>query len=499
MNGNELLEIETTAEVPIPKDPLARVIGQDHAVRIARIAARQRRHLLLVGPPGTGKSMIAQALSFHLPPPTEEIQIVHNPENPERPFVEMKKEEEVRAQRELLIKSSGVLVTPQEVPLKIASDLGFFCQSCETYSPANEKVCPNCGASKVHVKTSADNPFKDLLGLVEITINQLSGGKERVRTTRMKPDGEEEVVVYEREGEMIRVLDEEALAKRRALSESKPRKILVPLERRTFIMAIGASETELLGDVRHDPYGGHPNLGTLPYERVIPGAIHEAHQGVLFLDELPHLGHLQRHILTAMQDKYFPISGRNPQSSGAAVRVDAVPCDFILVGACNIQDLPIILSPLRNRISGSGYEIVLSTTMPDTEVNRARLVQFVAQEIYLDGRIPHASIDGVEEVINEAKRRALEIDGKNRALTLRLRDLGGLVRVAGDLAVSDESEFIEPKHVREAMKVCRSAESQLSDKFGSYFAGFRSELTDAQRMQQPYNLWNQEINPPGYE
>ena len=62
-----LLEsIETTEDIRISSDPLERVIGQDEAVRLARIAAGQRRHFLLVGPPGTGKSMIAQALALHL-------------------------------------------------------------------------------------------------------------------------------------------------------------------------------------------------------------------------------------------------------------------------------------------------------------------------------------------------------------------------------------------------------------------------------------------------
>ncbi|MEM2899496.1 MAG: sigma 54-interacting transcriptional regulator, partial [Thermoplasmata archaeon] len=144
---------------------------------------------------------------------------------------------------------------------------------------------------------------------------------------------------------------------------------------------------------RHDPYGGHPQLGSLPYERVVAGAIHDAHEGVLFIDEVPMLGHLQRFILTAMQEKKFSISGRNPQSAGASVRVDAVPCDFIFVAACNISDLPNILAPLRSRIVGSGYEILVETTMDDNELNRAKLAQFIAQEIVMDRHIPHATRD----------------------------------------------------------------------------------------------------------
>jgi len=83
------------------------VVGQDEAVKLARIAANQRRHFLLVGPPGTGKSMIAQALSLHLPSVTEEIRVVHNPENPERPLVEVKQRDEVMTDRSRLAGARG--------------------------------------------------------------------------------------------------------------------------------------------------------------------------------------------------------------------------------------------------------------------------------------------------------------------------------------------------------------------------------------------------------
>src|SRR3989440_12501676 len=88
-------DFDTTAEIAIPDDPLKRVVGQDEAVALARIAANQRRHFLLVGPPGAGKSMIAQALSLHLPAVAEEVRVVHNPENPARPLLEVKQRDEV--------------------------------------------------------------------------------------------------------------------------------------------------------------------------------------------------------------------------------------------------------------------------------------------------------------------------------------------------------------------------------------------------------------------
>ncbi len=477
-------DFDTTEEILIPKDPLERVIGQDEAVSIAKTAARQRRHLLLVGPPGTGKSMIAQALSFHLPPPTEEIVVIHNPQNPERPFVEIRTEEDVRKEEQELQYSQGKLIKPEEVPPNIAEKLGYRCPKCGTYSSPDEPVCPKCGAPKV---SQGMGPFGDLFGTIGAAFG-ISTVPPRVSTT-IYENGREKIVVYERAGEMIRVLDERALEKRRELEKRKPYKVLVPLKRKPFVLATGASETELLGDVRHDPYGGHPQLGTLPYKRVVAGAIHEAHQGVLYIDEITHLGELQRYILTAMQDKKFPISGRNPQSAGASVRVDDVPCDFILVAACNIQDLPNILSPLRSRIIGNGYEILVNTTMPDTPENRAKYVQFVAQEIAMDGKIPHATRDAVLAIIEEGRRRARVIDNASNALTLRLRDLGGLIRAAGDLAVMNGDKYIERKHVERAIEISRPVEEKIEKRYGSFEYGLTKDLSKSQK--PPFDYWNQ--------
>jgi ATP-dependent Lon protease len=318
-------------------------------------------------------------------------------------------------------------------------------------------------------------------------------GRERVTTTR-KRFGKEEVVVFERAGDMIKVLDQPALEKRRELEKESPKKVIVPLTRNPFVLATGASEVELLGDVRHDPYGGHPQLGTQPYDRVIAGAIHNAHQGVLFIDELPHLGHLQRFILTGMQEKRFPITGRNPQSSGASVRVDSVPCDFIFVGACNIQDLPHILSPLRSRINGGGYEVLVETVMPDTEENRFKTAQFVAQEIVMDARIPHATREAVMLIIDEAKKRAKVVDNKDKSLTLRLRELGGLIRAAGDIAVLEKAEQINARHIKDALRRARPVEEQIKERYGSYMGGLSSDVSTSEKESSPYHYWNYHVH-----
>ena len=497
-----LAGITGTDEIVLPPDPLNRVIGQDEAVALARVAAVQRRNLLLVGPPGIGKSMIARALSLHLPMPKQEIRVVHNPEHPERPLIEVKSGEEAESEKTSREYAGGEIIDPTEAPITVAERLGYRCRNCGSYSSPKEVYCPKCQKSKLFNNVSGQgNPFGDMFGnLFEMTIGQ-SLGTDRVTTTRKKFD-KEEVVVYERFGEMIRVLDQKALEKKREMDKQSPHKVIVPFRRNNFVMVTGASETELLGDVRHDPYGGHAQLGTQPYERVIPGAIHEAHEGVLYIDEVQHLGDLQRFILTAMQDRAFPIEGHNPQSAGASVRVDSVPCDFILVASCNIQDLQKIVAPLRSRIVGDGYEVLLETTMKDTPSNRMKIGQFVAQEIQKDGKIPHATIEAVQEIIREAGRRAKIIDHKDDALTLRLRELGGVIRAAGDIAVLDGTRYIEDAHILSALKKTKPVEEQIRERYGNLYKAISEEMTPSQR-QSGNEYWyeNESVSDsskPGY-
>lgn len=64
-------ESNLTSENFIQYADLCEVKGQQHAKRALEIAAAGRHSLLLVGPPGTGKSMLAQRLPSILPPMTE--------------------------------------------------------------------------------------------------------------------------------------------------------------------------------------------------------------------------------------------------------------------------------------------------------------------------------------------------------------------------------------------------------------------------------------------
>src|SRR2546428_11382643 len=167
--GFALDDFDTTAEIAIPDDPLKRVVGQDEAIALARIAANQRRHFLLVGPPGTGKSMIAQALSLHLPSVTEEIRVVHNPENPERPLIEVKQKDEVLQEQNRLAGAEGDLIDPKEAPINVAERLRYKCVPLRSDSSPAGPMCPKRGRPKAACPANVGNPVRGPLGgLLEV-------------------------------------------------------------------------------------------------------------------------------------------------------------------------------------------------------------------------------------------------------------------------------------------------------------------------------------------
>ncbi len=228
-----------------------------------------------------------------------------------------------------------------------------------------------------------------------------------------------------------------------------------------FIDGTGSHAGALLGDVRHDPFqsGG---LETPAHDRVEVGAIHRAHGGVLFIDEINTLTpHSQQNLLTALQEGEFPITGQSERSSGAMVRTEPVPCKFVMVAAGNLDAIQGMHPALRSRIRGYGYEVYMSETMDDTPENRQKYIRFIAQEVKNDGKIPHFDQSAIEEIIREARRRS----NRKGHLTLKLRDMGGLIRVAGDIARQEGASIATASHVITAKLTARTIEDQVSDEY----------------------------------
>ena len=395
-------EYNDTQNIDIPPMLIDQIIGQEDAVETIKKAAKQRRNVLLIGEPGIGKSMIAKAMAELLPPEDlQDILIYPNVENPNNPLV-------------------GVMPAGQ-----------------------GKKIVQN---SKEQFKKQESR--KNTLTIAIIALIMVIGFITNQFLTAIIAVGIVFFALYQ-----IKPKNQQLAPKLLVNSENKK---VAP-----FIDATGAHAGALLGDVRHDPYqsGG---LGTPAHERVESGMIHRANKGVLYIDEIGTMDmKTQQELLTAMQEHKLQITGQSDTSSGAMVRTDAVPCDFVLVASGNLEVLDGMHIALRSRIRGYGYEIFMKDSMEDTPENRKKLSQFVAQEVKNDGRIPHFSKEAVAEIIKEAQRRA----GKKDTLTLKLRDLGGLVRAAGDIAIEEGANEVTPDHVFEAKKQARSLEQQIADRY----------------------------------
>lgn len=393
--------IKSSQDIDVPPLLIDQVIGHEESIETIKKAAKQRRNVLLIGDPGVGKSMLAKGMAQILPHETlQDILVYPNMEDNNHPLI-------------------------RTVP---------------------------AGEGKKIVKA---------------TKGSVKGHEERKTIITMFAIGGVLVIGF-MYGRLLESIIAAALIllisiQIKPKSNNMSPKLLVNNEESRFapfMDATGSHAGALLGDVRHDPYqsGG---LGTPAHERVEAGMIHKANRGVLYIDEIGTMSmKTQQELLSAMQEKQYSITGQSENSSGAMVRSQAVPCDFVLVASGNLQVLEGMHIAMRSRIRGYGYEVFMKDYMEDTTENREKLVQFVAQEVKNDGRIPHFAPDALDEIIMEAKRRS----GKQNSLTLRLRDLGGLVRSAGDVAIEKGANLVTAEHVFEAKRFARTLEQQIADR-----------------------------------
>ena len=409
----ESVDFSSTEEVPIPETLVDQVIGQETGSVVIKKAAEQRRHMLMIGDPGTGKSMLAKSMTELLPKDVlEDVLVYPNEDDENAPRVRCvpasRGDRIVKLQREAIRQQRE---RSQKMLLIAFAAIGFLLVIATLQTG--------------DIITLLFGGFLLMFGYMFIRGRLGASDESRIPKLLVKHE----------------------------LNELPP-----------FIDATATLSGSLLGDVRHDPFqsGG---METPAHDRVEPGAIHRAHKGVLYIDEVNLLRlEEQQALLTAMQERAFPISGRSERSSGALTKTEPVPCDFILIAAGNLDAIQGMHPALRSRIRGYGYEVYVNSEMPDTSRNRRRLIRFIAQEVTRDmgtnREIPHFDKSAVGIILREAQRRA----GRRGKLSLRLRELGGLIRIAGDLASEDGSQLTTAAHVLGARNIAKPLEQQVADR-----------------------------------
>ena len=408
-----------SSQIEVPAKLIDQVIGQEHAVEVIRKAASQRRHVMMIGSPGTGKSMLAKAMAELLP--KEELQdilVYPNSDDPNNPIIRT-----VAAGRGKQIVAAHKIEAKKKIQFRNTLLLILI----------------------IGIIGYAFITYQWLMGVIAAAFVFIA-----LRYTMPR---------------------EEAMVPKLLVSNDV--KSNVP-----FIDGTGTHAGALLGDVRHDPFqsGG---LETPAHDRVEAGAIHRSNGGVLFIDEINTLDpHSQQNLLTALQEGEFPITGQSERSSGAMVRTEPVPCRFVMVAAGNLDAIQGMHPALRSRIRGYGYEVYMAESMDDTPENRQKYIRFIAQEVKNDAKIPHFDKSAIDEIIREARRRS----NRKGHLTLKLRDMGGLIRVAGDIARQEGATLTTAAHVTTAKKTARSIEDQVSDEVTRHLREYEMTVVEGTRI-----------------
>ena len=477
---NERLQFfEDTSQVSVPDDPIEKVIFQSRAKEAVRKIAQNKGHVLMVGRPGTGKSMIANMFN------------------------------------EVLDKSMGDYLRPRH------------------------SIIAYPGKDRNHIRIAYEDPHKidAYISTIQASIEsaQESVGEfslsEQIRSVRRVKwgllvmaglsaaagcffppafiatglAGIGGIFMYMQENNhkaQEKIQRENLLGRRnetKHLLDMVPEVLYDPTKDRDLMARISEpSGRNMKGGFRHDPYqSGH--LHTPAHKRAFLGA--HAKSPIIYIDELKTLiktGYMSE-LLEIMQNKQFVLEGGRSTGSGSADRSeDDLRADNIIIACCNHDTLAYLREEgdgaFMSRIEDRGEVIQMESAVPETPENVAQVARYIKQEtIDLEKEfektwgevLEKEGYDGVRarcekimgkplpadyrlkqrdfsrgavlEIVKELRSRA-----SDRKLSAVLRPINGIIKTAEFEAIFENSPLVEAAHVRSALNTHLSIEGALS-------------------------------------
>ncbi|MCP4021761.1 MAG: hypothetical protein GY729_07955 [Desulfobacteraceae bacterium] len=471
---------EDTADVKVSKDPIEKVVFQDRAKKAIRKIAQNRGHLLMVGKPGTGKSLLAQMFEKVLDDsvgdllrPVDSIVAYTGKDNNHVRFA---------------------YANPEIIDQKID-------QVNKQITSASECV------EEFSLQDQTDHIIKIKKILFILALISIAGGffiPQLFILTGLTGIGVIFMLIQENSNKVQEKIQRENQNKTnnvvKQYSDMIPEILFDPRkEKKLMINVSEPSFQNMKGGFRHDPYQSG-KLRTPIHKRVFLGA--HAKAPVIYIDELKTLissGYISN-LLEIMQSKKYILEGGRHSGSGAADRSENyLNAQNIIIACCNHDTLGFIQKEgdgaFLSRIEDKGEVIQMESDVPETPDTVKQVASYVKQEIINFGRDLKATWEEVidKEGYQGVKKRCETIFGKelpsdyilkerefsknavaeivkelrcrsqDQKFCCMLRPINGIIKSAQFEAIMENSKLVRQKHVKQALIDHLSLEGAMTE------------------------------------
>lgn len=488
-----------TSELTIPADPIEQVIFQNDAKRAIRKIAQNKGHILMVGRPGTGKSLLANMF------------------------------------KEVIDVSMGDYLRPKEsiaaYPGKDDNHVRFAYGSPETIDKQIEKITEDIDNARYNVEPFSlkeqirqVNRVRNILFF--ITLASIGLGlffPQAFILTGLSGIGTIFLFMQSNSHKVQERIQQDNQSGRKnemkQLVDMIPEVLYDPRKDKDLMVCISEPDARnMKGGFRHDPYQSG-NLQTPIHKRTYLGA--HAKSPIIYIDELKTLvrsGYMSS-LLEIMQNKEYILEGGKSTGSGAADRSEnMLKANNIIIACCNHDTLSFLQSEgdgaFLSRIEDKGEIVQMESSVDETPETLMQTARYIKQEIISIGKefkdtwgeiienegytgvkqrsekifgrpLPHGytlkerefTRNAVAEIIKELRCRAS--DGKLSAI---LRPINGIIKTAEHEAILENAEFVTASHVKKALTEHLSLEGSLSKeaiRHKKELKNYISSMTDA--------------------
>jgi len=468
-----------TSQVTIPDDLIEKVIFQENAKKAIRKIAQNKGHMLMVGKPGTGKSMLAGMFQHVLDKSLGDY---------------IRPKESIAAYPGKDVNHVRfAYANPAKLDMyinQVRDQIEAAKNSMDDFSLAAQ-IVPVNKAKMLLLWIAALSIFTGVFFPMAFVLTGLAGmGAIFMFIQENNIRVQEKIQQEAQGGKSVSV---------KHIADMVPEVLYDP--RKDTDLMVNVSEPDaknMKGGFRHDPYQSG-NLQTPIHKRTYLGA--HAKSPIIYIDELKTLvkTRYMSSLLEIMQNKKYILEGGKNTGSGAADRSENyLKADNIIIACCNHDTLRHLQEEgdgaFLSRIEDKGEIIQMESAVPETAEHIRQVAQYIKQEIAnLDkdfentwgevlAREGHAGVrrrseqiygrrlpvdyklkarefsrSAVAEIVKELRCRSS--DGK---MSCMLRPINGIIKTAELDAIIDNSEFVEPKHIRNALREHMSIEGAIS-------------------------------------